>query len=51
MPEHAQASDAAGADGHITKPITADGLLRVVESVWNARQAVADDSATKAANG
>ena len=35
MPEHAQASAAAGADGHITKPITADGLLRVVEQVWN----------------
>jgi PAS domain S-box-containing protein len=34
MPEHAQASSAAGADGHITKPITADGLLRVVEQVW-----------------
>jgi CheY-like chemotaxis protein len=34
MPEHAQASTAAGADGHITKPITADGLLRVVEQVW-----------------
>ena len=35
MPEHAQASADAGADGHITKPITADGLLRVVEQVWN----------------
>jgi PAS domain S-box-containing protein len=37
MPEHAQASTEAGADGHITKPITADGLLRVVEQVWNDR--------------
>ncbi|MBP8247883.1 MAG: response regulator [Phenylobacterium sp.] len=37
MPEHAQASSDAGADGHITKPITADGLLRVVEQVWNDR--------------
>ncbi|WP_340646965.1 ATP-binding protein [Phenylobacterium sp.] len=35
MPEHAKASSEAGADGHITKPITADGLLRVVEQVWN----------------
>ena len=34
MPEHAQASADAGADGHVTKPITADGLLRVVEQVW-----------------
>ena len=31
MPEHAQASFEAGADGHLTKPITADGLFRVVE--------------------
>ena len=34
MPEHALASAEAGADGHVTKPITADGLLRVVEQVW-----------------
>jgi PAS domain S-box-containing protein len=50
MPEHAQASNAAGADGHITKPITADGLLRVVEHVWNERAAVQNPAAT-AANG
>jgi PAS domain S-box-containing protein len=50
MPEHAQASEAAGADGHITKPITADGLLRVVEQVWN-EKAEAQDPATTAANG
>ena len=31
MPEHAAASTMAGADGHVTKPITADQLLRVVE--------------------
>ncbi|WP_304175216.1 ATP-binding protein [Phenylobacterium aquaticum] len=37
MPEHAQASAAAGADGHVTKPITAEGLLRVVEQVWTAK--------------
>ncbi|MFZ3008770.1 MAG: ATP-binding protein [Phenylobacterium sp.] len=47
MPEHAQASSDAGADGHITKPITADGLLRVVEQVWNdkAGGGVASDGA------
>ncbi len=32
MPEHAAASLAAGADGHLTKPITADQLFRVVEA-------------------
>jgi PAS domain S-box-containing protein len=48
MPEHAQASEAAGADGHITKPITADGLLRVVEQVWNERAAVQDPAASAA---
>ena len=30
MPDHARASDAAGADGHLTKPITADALFRIV---------------------
>ncbi|MFN3520927.1 MAG: ATP-binding protein [Phenylobacterium sp.] len=29
MPEHARASVAAGADGHVTKPITAQTLLKV----------------------
>ena len=49
MPEHAQASTAAGADGHITKPITADGLLRVVEQVWvEARHPVASPAAQAA---
>ena len=33
MPEHAAASRAAGADGHLTKPITADALFGVVETV------------------
>ena len=33
MPEHAAASTMAGADGHVTKPITTDQLLRVVEQV------------------
>ena len=37
MPEHAQASHDAGADGHITKPITAEGLLQVVQQVWMER--------------
>jgi PAS domain S-box-containing protein len=49
MPEHAQASAVAGADGHITKPITADGLLRVVEQVWcEHHQPVANPSAQTA---
>ena len=39
MPEHAQASADAGADGHVTKPITAEGLLRVVEKVWSEKVA------------
>ena len=30
MPEHAKASREAGADGHLTKPITADALLGAV---------------------
>jgi signal transduction histidine kinase/ActR/RegA family two-component response regulator len=33
LPEHAAASTRAGADGHVTKPITAGQLLRVVEHV------------------
>jgi PAS domain S-box-containing protein len=33
MPEHAEASRAAGADGHLTKPITAESLFRTVEAV------------------
>jgi CheY-like chemotaxis protein len=37
MPEHAAASQAAGADGHVTKPISADRLLHVVEQVWAER--------------
>ncbi|HYD46132.1 MAG TPA: ATP-binding protein [Phenylobacterium sp.] len=32
MPEHAAASLSAGADGHVTKPITADALLAAVEA-------------------
>ena len=33
MPEHAAASRAAGADGHLTKPIAADKLIAAVLSV------------------
>ncbi len=32
MPDHARASQAAGADGHLTKPITADALFAIVET-------------------
>jgi len=32
MPDHARASGAAGADGHLTKPITADALFGIVET-------------------
>ncbi|HLY80585.1 MAG TPA: response regulator, partial [Caulobacteraceae bacterium] len=32
MPEHAKASHAAGADGHLTKPISAEQLFQVVEA-------------------
>jgi signal transduction histidine kinase/AmiR/NasT family two-component response regulator len=46
MPEHAEASSKAGADGHVTKPITADRLLHVVEQVWSDRTA---DKASDAA--
>ena len=34
MPEHIAASAEAGADGHLSKPITADGLLARVEEGW-----------------
>jgi PAS domain S-box-containing protein len=32
MPEHIRASGEAGADGHLSKPITADALFRIVET-------------------
>ncbi|MFN3512222.1 MAG: ATP-binding protein [Phenylobacterium sp.] len=48
MPEHAQASMAAGADGHVTKPITAERLLHVVEQVWSEK--AADAPAARAVN-
>jgi len=37
MPEHAAASKAAGADGHLTKPITADALFAAVDAAAEAR--------------
>ncbi len=39
MPEHEQASFAAGANGHVTKPVTAAALLRTVSDVWAERTA------------
>jgi PAS domain S-box-containing protein len=33
MPEHAEASRAAGADAHLTKPIRADTLIEVVQNI------------------
>ncbi|MDP3490555.1 MAG: ATP-binding protein [Phenylobacterium sp.] len=36
MPEHGLASESAGADGHVTKPVTAQRLLSTVEEVWSA---------------
>jgi PAS domain S-box-containing protein len=39
MPEHADASRAAGADGHLTKPISADSLFRTVEDALRCRAA------------
>ncbi|HMO42029.1 MAG TPA: ATP-binding protein, partial [Phenylobacterium sp.] len=44
MPEHAQGAESAGADGHITKPVTADHLLGAVEAVWAARAQPHDES-------
>jgi PAS domain S-box-containing protein len=44
MPEHAKASKAAGADGHLTKPISAEQLFRVVEA---AHRVSADDAAPR----
>ncbi|HYD31851.1 MAG TPA: response regulator, partial [Azospirillaceae bacterium] len=42
MPEHAAASLSAGADGHVTKPITADALLAAVEAGLMRTGATAD---------
>jgi PAS domain S-box-containing protein len=40
MPEHAEATMAAGANGHLTKPITSDALFGAVEAAASAREAV-----------
>ncbi len=45
MPEHGLASQAAGADGHVTKPVTAESLLNAVESVWRTRRAPSGEQA------
>ena len=47
MPEHGVASAEAGADGHVTKPVTAERLLSAVDEVWSTR--AADDEAAQAA--
>ena len=49
MPEHAEASARAGADGHVTKPITAERLLHVVEMVWSEKVARVAAPAAKVA--
>ena len=41
MPEHGLASAVAGADGHVTKPVTAERLLSAVEEVWAAPRTTA----------
>jgi CheY-like chemotaxis protein len=43
MPEHVSASIAAGADGHLSKPILADALLERVAEAASARPVVAQD--------
>ena len=41
LPDHVRATRDAGADGHLTKPITADGLIEVVDRVARAAAAPA----------
>ena len=48
MPDHARASEAAGADGHLTKPITADDLFAIVESAGRRMAASAEPAAMRA---
>ncbi|MDP2215430.1 ATP-binding protein [Phenylobacterium sp.] len=38
MREHGAAAATAGADGHVTKPVTAERLLATVDEVWAARR-------------
>jgi PAS domain S-box-containing protein len=44
MPEHGLASAKAGADGHVTKPVTAERLLLAVDEVWSASRAPSADN-------
>jgi CheY-like chemotaxis protein len=44
MPEHAEASRQAGADGHLTKPIAADKLIAAVLATNDDAE---DDGATE----
>ena len=37
MPEHVEAGRQAGADGHLSKPITMAGLFAAIETVLSAR--------------
>jgi CheY-like chemotaxis protein len=39
LAEHARASAEAGVDGHLTKPVSAEALLRVVSETASARTA------------
>jgi signal transduction histidine kinase/CheY-like chemotaxis protein len=48
MPEHLQASTAAGADGHMSKPVGVEDLISVVIDVMQA-EAAEDDAAPVAA--
>ncbi|MBX7248279.1 MAG: response regulator [Caulobacteraceae bacterium] len=50
MPEHVEQTRAAGADGHLTKPLAAEALLEIIEKVRAvALDRSSDDSATAAA--
>jgi len=41
LPEHVRASSEAGADGHLTKPISAEALYAVLEAACDAERAAA----------
>ena len=43
MPEHAQASADAGADGHLSKPIAAAKLVEAIRFAFEAAQASASE--------
>ncbi|MFA5601891.1 MAG: ATP-binding protein, partial [Phenylobacterium sp.] len=48
MPEHAIASTEAGADGHVTKPVSAAALLACVQQAWEGREAPEAPEAARA---